>query len=206
MGSGNPVISDTLRGIILIAFGNTGNKTDTPDSVLNGNFRAFKRDYLSGNEDLYRQMPDAGLLNWDLLRYMHIVCNESYILSFYILNYAFTGGAHGLESLDYFTVDIKTGTVLKLEDLLVQGKKPELSSLLTKKLKLMNKIPLPQKLTDNGYFTDDIQPNENFYLTPYGIGFLYNHYDIAPYSFGATDIFLTADEVRDIIRPVFNGF
>ncbi|MEI7491935.1 MAG: DUF3298 domain-containing protein [Bacteroidota bacterium] len=206
MESGNAVISDTLRKIILKVFGNSAYSGNNPDSVISGNFRVFKSDYLSGNEDLYRQMPDAGALNWELLRYMHIVCNENYILSFYILNYAYTGGAHGLENLDFTTVDLKSGKVLNLEDLLADGRKQDLTRLLTRKLKLMNKIPDNQKLTDNGYFTDEIQPNENFYLTPWGIGFLYNHYDIAPYSFGATDIFLSADEVRTLIRPFISGF
>ncbi len=206
MESGNAVISDTLRKIMLKVFGNSAYSGNNPDSVLSGNFSVFKTDYLSGNEDLYKQMPDAGALNWELLRYMHIVCNENFILSFYILNYAYTGGAHGLENLDFTNVDLKTGKVLSLADLLADGRKQDLSRLLTRKLKSMNKIPETQKLTDAGYFTDEIQPNENFYLTPGGIGFLYNHYDIAPYSFGATDIFLSADEVRTLIRPFISGF
>jgi len=128
-----------------------------------------------------------------------------YILSFYILNYAFTGGAHGLENLDYTNVDLKKGRLIKLDDILPETGKQQLSMLLTRKLKQMNKLTEAQKLSENGYFVDEIQPNENFYLTPYGIGFVYNHYDIAPYSFGATDIFLTADEVRDLIRPFMKG-
>jgi len=201
MESGNPVISDTLRKIMMKSFNNSVYTGSNPDSILWGNFRIFKRDYLSGNEDLYKQMPDAGALNWELLRFMHIVCNENYILSFYILNYAFTGGAHGLENMDYSNVDLRTGKVLRLSDIIAEGRKQYLSKLLTKKLKLMNKIPEYQRLSDSGYFVDEIQPNDNFYLMPGGIGFLYNHYDIAPYSFGATDIFLSADEVSDLIRP-----
>ncbi|MCX6285574.1 MAG: DUF3298 domain-containing protein [Bacteroidetes bacterium] len=206
MESGNAIISDTLRKIMLKAFNNSAYTGSIPDSILSGNFRVFKQDYLSGNQDLYKQMPDVAALNWELLRFMHIVCNENYILSFYILSYAFTGGAHGLENFDFTNVDLKTGKVLKLEDLLAEGRKQDISRLLTRKLKMMNKIPESQKLSDNGYFAGEIQPNENFYLTPEGIGFLYNHYDIAPYSFGATDIFLTADEVRGLIHPFMNGF
>ena len=206
MESGNSIISDTLRKIILKSFNNSGYSGNIPDSVLFGNFRIFKRDYLSGNEDLYKQLPDAGVLNWELLRFLHIVCNDKYILSFYILNYAFTGGAHGLETMDYLNIDLKTGKVLRLADIITEGRKQDLSKLLTRKLKMMNKIPEAQKLSDNGYFVDEIQPTDNFYLMPGGIGFLYNHYDIAPYSFGATDIFLSGDEVRDLIRPFMNGF
>ncbi len=204
--SGNPVISDTLRKVMLKSFNNSVYRGTNADSVLAGNFRIFSRDYLSGNEDLYKKMADAGTLSWELLRFVHIVCNENYILSTYVLNYAFTGGAHGLETLEYTTVDLKTGKILNLANIMDEGRKQDLSRLLTSKLKKMNKIPDSRKLSENGYFVDEIQPTENFYLMPDGIGFLYNHYDIAPYSYGATDIFLSADEVRDIIKPFRNGF
>lgn len=206
MESGNSFVSDSLRKIMLKAFDNSGYQGNNPDSVLSRNARLFKRDYLNGNLELYKQMPDAGALNWQLLRFMHIITNGNYILCFSILNYAFTGGAHGLETLEYLNINLRTGSILKLGDILAEGRKGELGLLLTRKLKHMNQMPGSGKLTENGYFVDEIQPNENFYLTPEGIGFLYNHYDIAPYSFGSTDIFLTADEVKDIIRPFTNGF
>jgi len=204
--SGNHMISDSLRRIMLKAFNNSGYEGTEPDSVLAGDLRVFSRDYILANQDLYKQMPAAGSLNWELLRFMHIVNNDSYILSFYILNYAFTGGAHGLESLEYSNVDLKTGQLMKLDDVIPETRKQDLSRLLTGKLKRMNNLPDSQKLSDKGYFVNEIQPNENFYLTRDGIGFLFNHYDIAPYSFGATDIFLTADEVRDLLKPGFSGF
>lgn len=204
--SGDQVISDTLKRIIFGAFGSTAYHGNDPDTVLQRNLAVFKRDYLNGNLELYRQMPDAGILNWELLKFMHVVNNENYLLSFYILSYAFSGGAHGLGSLDYLNIDLKKGRILVLDDILNEGKKQELSLLLTKKLKRMNVLAESQKLTEIGYFTDEIQPNNNFYLCPGGIGFVYNHYDIAPYSFGPSDIFLSADEVKGILRSPFLNF
>ena len=205
MESGNTFVSDSLRKIILKAFDNSGYSGNNPDTLLARNAGMFSRDYMNANKDLYKQMPDAGALNWQLLRFMHIVTNENHILCFYILNYAFSGGAHGLETLDYQNVNLKTGAVIRLADIMPEGRKSDLSILLTKKLKQMNSIPSSGKLSENGYFVNEIQPGENFYLTPAGIGFVYNHYDVAPYSFGATDIFLTADEVKDILKPFTNG-
>ena len=205
MESGNTFVSDSLRKIILKAFDNSGYPGNNPDTLLARNAGMFSRDYMNANKDLYKQMPEAGALNWQLLRFMHIVTNENQILCFYILNYAFSGGAHGLETLDYQNVNLKTGAVIRLADIMPEGRKSDLSILLTKKLKQMNSIPSSGKLSENGYFVNEIQPGENFYLTPAGIGFVYNHYDVAPYSFGATDIFLTADEVKDILKPFTNG-
>jgi hypothetical protein len=64
----------------------------------------------------------------------------------------------------------------------------------------MLKLPGTGKLTDSGYFVDEIKPNENFYVTGEGVGFVYNHYEIAPYSFGATDIFLTKEGLKEILN------
>jgi len=206
MESGNPKVSDSLRTIMLRAFGRTDYAGNNPDSVLARSSRVFKQEYISGNEDLYKQMPDAPSLNWELLRFSHIVCNQDYTLSFYILNYAFTGGAHGMETIDFTNVDLKSGSLLTLDKIIAEGKMQELNKLLTRKLKQMNMLSESQKLTDKGYFVDEIKPVSNFYLTPSGIGFVYNHYDIAPYSFGATDIFLTADEVRNLLLPDVSVF
>jgi hypothetical protein len=199
--SGDAMISDSLRRLMIAAFNNSAYMGNDPDSVLNGNFLIFQNEYITSNEDLYMQSPDIPVLNWELLKFMHLICNEKYWLSYYVLNYAFTGGAHGLETREYQTVDLKSGKVISLDDILAEDKKQELSGLLTAKLRLSNNIPETQKLSEAGYFVDEIQPNDNFYVIPEGIGFFYNHYDIAPYASGPTEIFLNMEEIRKLLKP-----
>ncbi|HEY9114603.1 MAG TPA: RsiV family protein, partial [Bacteroidales bacterium] len=54
---------------------------------------------------------------------------------------------------------------------------------------------------------DSISPNRNIYVNGNGIGFLYNSYEIAPYSTGATNVFLEFSQIKDLLRrgtPVYN--
>jgi len=198
--SRDPLISDSLRKSMMAFFNTSAYRGTEPDSMLILNYQTFRRDYLSSNKEICRY-PDSPLMNWELLKFVHLICNENYWVSFYILSYAFTGGAHGLETREYQTIDLKTGKILSLDDILAEGKKQDLAKLLTAKLRKSNHIAESQKLTEAGYFVDEIKPNENYYLIPGGIGFYYNHYDIAPYASGPEEIFLSMEEIRGILKP-----
>ncbi|MEI6454759.1 MAG: RsiV family protein [bacterium] len=198
--SNNPVTSDSLRTFIIEKF--TGKKDDqTPPEKLLGQVReSFFENYQTSNEPLLKEFPDAPTLNWEMLKFMHILNNADYHLTFFILTYAFTGGAHGLETEEFFNLDLKTGRLFTLKDIFKDGSDEILSGILTRKLHELIKIPETQKLTDAGYFTDTIKPTANFYLTENGIGFYYNQYDIAPYSFGPADVFLPFEEIKEILK------
>jgi hypothetical protein len=199
--SSNPVISDSVRNFIRNVFFRKKTKAGTPEVMISDMKLEYFDGYVADNQQLYKEMPDASGLNWELLKFMHIIYNAGNSLTFYIISYAYTGGAHGLETEDYFTMNLKTGKPYALDDLMKPGYAPELGRLLTRKLEQMAGISgLQKKLSGEGYFADEIQPNGNFYLNEYGIGFCYNHYEIAPYSFGLTNIFLTFEELKPVLR------
>jgi len=198
--AGNAAISDTLGNIILQFFSDKLSHDSTPDGILNSMKKRFFENYLNSNESSFEAKTGGPNQNWELLKFMHILHNADYVVSFYILSYAFTGGAHGLETQEYGVVDLKKGRLLQLQDIFRENYEKDLSLLLTKKLHQIANLQDSQKLSEAGYFMDEIKPIENFYQTGKGIGFFYNHYDIAPYSFGSTDIFLTLEELRDLLK------
>ncbi|MFH1296026.1 MAG: DUF3298 domain-containing protein [Bacteroidota bacterium] len=198
--SSNPVLSDSLRIRMISSFTGKADCQKDPDAAIRTTHEAFIRNYFSSNESLYKSMPDAGSLNWTLLKFMHILYNDNNLLTYYLLNYAYTGGAHGLETQDFTVFNTKTGETLSLEDLFLPGFETELTTLLTRKLKEMTELHASERLSDNGFFVEDVTPNSNFYITASGIGFFYNHYEIAPYANGPTDILLSFDELKEIVR------
>jgi hypothetical protein len=197
--SSNPLISDSLKSLILTKYSNRPVSSSNPDAVLAGIRDGYFNDYISDNQSIYKELGGASFA-WELLRHMHIQYNSSGLLTFYLVSYAFTGGAHGLESHDYFSVDLKSGRLLRLQDMLKPGYEKELTTLLTGKLKEMSGLPSTGRLTEAGYFTEEVKPNENFYVMGNGIGFFYNHYELAPYSNGFTDIFLTNAELKAVLK------
>jgi hypothetical protein len=44
---------------------------------------------------------------------------------------------------------------------------------------------------------------DDFALRDDGLAFYYNPYDVAPYSMGATEIVLSQDEIRRLLKPEY---
>jgi hypothetical protein len=148
---------------------------------------------------MYQEMPGASF-EWELMKYIHILYNHDRIVTFGLLSYTFTGGAHGMETEVFGTVDMQTGKTVRMADLFRAGYEQELSRLLTRRLRRQQNLQATAKLSESGYFKDEIRPSENFYLNDNGIGFWYNRYEIAPYAFGPTNIFIPYEELKPILK------
>lgn len=190
---------DTVQRILLSKFSGDDYKQGDPEKTLAEIRKDYFANYVQDNEALYKEMPGASF-GWELIRSTHIIYNNHDKLCFYILSYSFTGGAHGQQSQVFTTIDLKKNRIITPQDLFIPGFEAELDRLLTKKLHTMSNLPESAKLSESGYFTDEINHNDNFYMNGNGIGFFYNQYEIAPYSFGATEIFLTMEELRPILK------
>ena len=53
-----------------------------------------------------------------------------------------------------------------------------------------------EELAQRGFFPETIAPTENFEVTPEGIVFHYNPYDIACYAIGEVDVPFTKEELK----------
>ena len=198
--SANPVFSDSLKKLVLQKFADRPVRIGDPDKVLLGMEQVYFENYISSNEAIYNQVRGMSF-NWESVKTMNILMNGNNLLCFYIESYAFTGGAHGLQSRDYIVTNLESGKVIGLSDLFTGDYEPALTSMLTSKIRSTGKIPDEQKLSASGYFVDEIKPSSNFYITRNGIGFYYNHYEIAPYVNGPTDLFIPYSEVRKLLKP-----
>ncbi len=123
--------------------------------------------------------------------------------------YIYQGGAHGLQTVQHFSYRLPDGAQLHEEDIFDPAALDRLTLLLREEAdKLRNDTILPRE--QNEFFNNgNIVPNGNFYITDSGITYQYNPYDIAPYSFGATEIHLPADKILPLLNrhsPVFSFF
>lgn len=111
--------------------------------------------------------------------------------------YIFTGGAHALSLYTYYVFDLKNKKQIMLDDVLIQGKK----ELLTQKLRVkfddylrLNKMDP----TDWGFALTD-----NFTFSRDGMTFLYQPYEITPYSMDRPILQLSYQELLGIVQPQF---
>ena len=47
-------------------------------------------------------------------------------------------------------------------------------------------------------FIQEVEPNDNFYITEDGVTFIYNHYEIAPYAMGIIKITIPWNELEGL--------
>ncbi len=116
----------------------------------------------------------------------------------------YQGGAHGSYVLSYLNFDEADGFLDKW-DVFQEEKLPLLIEALTQQLLDDNGCKTVDELIEQTSITmlGDIFVDNNFLIRRDGICFIYNQYEIAPYSAGLISIVLGYDKLRDFLRPEF---
>lgn len=136
--------------------------------------------------------------NYISARLMDVVGN---IFSYSIEQYVYMGGAHGIGTRFFYNYDMTTGNLLKEEMLFSEGYKEELTQLLRHNLVLQTEdLHSDSDLENSEFRQESIVPNNNFCIQSDGISWHFNPYDIAPYAYGDTDIFVPAKELKPLLR------
>lgn len=131
-----------------------------------------------------------------------ILFNDKNIVSYSVEHSDYTGGAHGSLHVLFYTIDLNNITTITQEDIF----QPNYHNFLTSKIieKLMEKydVSKAEQLIDEGFFDiNDIAPNDNFWLSDEGVHYVYNQYEIAPYSMGPIEVTIPFEEIKSIIIP-----
>lgn len=137
--------------------------------------------------------PDS--FDWEKSIRMDVINNESGLLCLQFETYARSGVWDGSLVRKYLIFDINQNKVVKLKDLFGESDLPGIKKIIDKKLREQYRLGENEPLTDFGFFNDSIEPTNNFYIHPGGIGFFYNVYEIAPFSNGTTDLFIQWSEL-----------
>ncbi|MDZ7744094.1 MAG: DUF3298 domain-containing protein [Bacteroidota bacterium] len=190
-------VSDSVKKIIYVFFIDDYRLRENAGQVLEKTVADFFRRYRESNEELH-QMGHA--FNWEKITSTDILYNEDYVLSLGLVNYAFTGGAHGLQVRKYFVFDLTSGQKLSLNDVFTSGYEKDLDSLLNRKLRIKYDIPDETSLAASGFFMDTIPVSNNFYLNKSGVNFHYNSYEIAPYSWGHVELLIPYRELVGMLK------
>jgi len=194
-----PGLASLMNKYILQEYAQKDESKDGTKILKNIRYAFFKQ-YVEKNKDLY----ESGFsFNW--VKYLNSVIyyNKGGYTVYRINNYGFTGGAHGITRINYIVFDTENGVKLNKEDIFSEGYEEKLSGLIDKKLRELFEIPAEKSLQDGGFFEGKVQANDNIFMNMKGLGFLYNQYEIAPYSYGQIEVFFTYEEIETIIAPGF---
>jgi hypothetical protein len=193
----SPEVTGKIRQIIASHYTDKPEVT-IPDSVLVAAEQDFYTLYGEMRSEDWEEM--SALLNWSQENSMSVLYNSNGLLSLEYFNYVYTGGAHGLITIDHDIIDLNTGSILTPDQIFREDYPEQLSKLLTAQLRLDNDIPDSISLTDAGYFVEKIDPTENIYVNGSGIGFSYASYEIAPFSMGIPQVFLSYKQIKSLLR------
>ncbi|MEA3504804.1 MAG: DUF3298 domain-containing protein, partial [Bacteroidota bacterium] len=176
----------------------------TIKEIFDLTLKQFKRHYIKVNKSLYQDFSGQCVsCNWIKQKNVDVIYNDERFLCMSLNKYAFTGGAHGIMISDFLNFDLVNGEILSCNKLFTKENKKIVSKLLETELRKKYNISDSQSITEFGFFSDKIQPTSNIYITSLGIGFVYNVYELAPFSFGTIELFLKKEQIEELLNNNF---
>lgn len=171
------------------------------DSFVNHYLSNYHNDLTPYYKEEKKKGDIGGWYNYEYtLNSRHIAAKDS-IIGYEIDLYTYEGGAHGSHTITYLNFNAQTGEQILLEDVFTEGYETLLSDRLLKALLKHTKLNSLEELQNEGFLTaTNMYPSKNFLLTSEGIKFYYNAYEIAPYAMGPTELTLSYEEIKDLLK------
>ena len=114
------------------------------------------------------------------------------------------GGDHAVNQRVVMNFEAKTGRLLNIRNVFIEGFEEQLKPLLLKALQEKTGLESIKALHDNGYLNNsDIYVPENFILGSDAITFVYNPDEIAPYTVGSIELTIAYATVDRILSSMF---
>lgn len=180
----------------------------SPNEALDRYLEEYTNEYRELGNDYYEEMGKLEGDNqpawywYQLHKSNEVLYHDNSILSYSVNHETYTGGAHGSLQVLYYTINLSNLTTITEKDIF----KPNYHNTLTDKIidNLMKKyeVNTPEELLNQGFFDiTEIAPNNNFWINNEGIHYIYNQYEIAPYSMGPIEVTIPYKDVQSIIMP-----
>ena len=114
------------------------------------------------------------------------------------------GGNHAVNQQVIMNFEAKTGRLLNIKDVFIEGFEEQLKPLLLKALQEKTGLATMKALNDNGYLRhSDIYVPANFILGSDAVTFVYNPDEIAPYTVGSIELTIPYATVDRILSSMF---
>ncbi|UCF30476.1 MAG: DUF3298 domain-containing protein [bacterium] len=185
----NNMIVEALRSDVRRFLYDQGNYTDKDFYGI--------RDRLFRDFELFRnEFPDSALA-WFIEKEVGVIHLTDRVVTLAKRSDTYFGGAHPVE-LRYFTsFDLGTGEPIRIQDLLLQGAIPRVITHAEEKFRKMKGLEPGAPYGESFFFPDGrFRLSDNMALTPNGLLFYYNVYQIEPYAMGPTELFIPYSELR----------
>ena len=168
----------------------------------NNNFEELMQNFIDEYENFKKEFPESHQ-EWEIERKVDNNFNDDNILSCTSSEYSFLGGAHPNTHLRFINFNLKSGEIIDLSDILIDGFLNELNNIAEPIFRKEKELEEDINLTAAGFWFDDdeFSVNNNFSIGKDGLSFLYNNYEITSYAYGPTEIFIPYKSIKKLIKP-----
>lgn len=149
------------------------------------------------------QQTAGQVSDWELERNVQIIYHNDPLLTLEYVEYGYTGGAHPFSGQNYSILDLNTGKALNLQQLLGADYQQALTPLGEKAFRVARQLSPTDSLEKAGFWfeSNTFTLNHNAGITPQGLAFTFNPYEVGPYVLGPTNFVIPWAELQDVIPP-----
>lgn len=145
---------------------------------------------------------DKRHLPYTLFSRAQVVRQDSDLVTMELSGYNFMGGAHGNSITTFINWDTATNAPIQLSDILTDNYEKPLNAVAEKIFRKQEQLSDTASLKTNYFFAGGrFSLNHNFEITPTGIRFLYNQYEIKPYAAGQTNLVVPYNQIKSLLKP-----
>ena len=131
-----------------------------------------------------------------------VIRQDSSLITLDVAQQSYLGGAHGSANVAYINWNTKANKKMQLSDILVDGYKQSLNKIAEKIFRKQEQLADTASLAHGYFFKDDqFSVNDNFLISPTGLRFYYNEYEIKPYVAGPTELLIPYSQIKSLLRP-----
>lgn len=144
-------------------------------------------------------VPGVSIYNFEMESTGKMIEFNEKTVTYEVMKYAYTGGAHGNTSSYPFTYDLQRGVVLTYDNMFKAGSKAKLLAAITEELATQYNTT-PDRLASIGIAAPLEVVGDPFIEDGYVV-FRYNPYAIAPYVFGTIDVRVIPGSIAAQLTP-----
>ena len=111
---------------------------------------------------------------------------------------SYTGGAHGIYGTECYNYSLTGGYKITTADLFTETQLERLNRLIREDIYEQYGVRSDEELETKGFFPEYIGVTENFLVTPEGITFYYNPYDIGCYALGSVEVSVSREQLAGL--------
>jgi hypothetical protein len=158
-------------------------------------------------KELHKEIDDEAYSSssFDLYEHSsyHIFAITPNILTMEKTFSSYGGGAHGNYAITYQNINKTTKKELKLQDIIKPNQSKAFEKFVEKFYKKKHNLSKLDNLKDIGWFSNTFTLAENFAITPQGLYFLYNIYEVQPYAMGQETILLPYEKIESFLSEKY---